>query len=219
MASYTYICGCCKSTFTKNYIMSKGNWRDGIFYPTKKYCSKECRQTSRAKERKYKECKICNTKFRVIGNNGNIYCSKKCYGADMSNNPKEFGLVKRAKKMRESWGESSWKKSIETRKSNGNIIDWDVAEWKQYWRRCNDLTRKIRGLMRDNWDGIDYIDGEDISANFALPHTHGDYPTLDHIIPRSEGFKRGLTPYEITTPENLKWTKRKNNSKKYNKVG
>ena len=219
MASHTYICGCCESTFTKNYIMSKGNWRNGIFYPTKKYCSKECRQTSRAKERKYKECKVCNTKFRAIGNNGNIFCSKKCYGERMSTHPNEFGMAKRAEKMRESWDENAWKKSIATRKSNGKIIDWDKAEWKQYWKRCNSLTQKIRKQMLKDWDGIDYIDGENISENLKLHFTHGDYPTLDHITPRSEGFKQGLTPYEITTPANLKFTKRRNNNKKYNKVG
>jgi hypothetical protein len=71
--------------------------------------------------------------------------------------------------------------------------------------------------MLESWDGIDYIDGEDIRANLALPYSHGDYPTLDHLIPRSEVFKKGLTPYEITTSKNLKWTKRRNNSKKYNK--
>ena len=136
----------------------------------------------------------------------------------MSTHPREFGMAERSAKMRESWDESSWKKSIETRKSNGNIIDWDVAEWKQYWRRCNDLTRKIRVKLLEDWDGIDYIDGEDIRENLALPYTHGDYPTLDHVIPRSEGFRRGLSPYEITTPKNLKWTKRRNNSKKYNKT-
>jgi 5-methylcytosine-specific restriction endonuclease McrA len=75
----------------------------------------------------------------------------------------------------------------------------------------------MRVKLLGDWDGIDYIDGEDIRENFSLPYTHGDYPTLDHIIPRSEGFRRGLTPYEITTPENLKWAKRRNNSKKYNK--
>ena len=73
--------------------------------------------------------------------------------------------------------------------------------------------------MLKDWDGIDYIDGENISENLKLHFTHGDYPTLDHITPRSEGFKQGLTPYEITNSANLKFTKRRNNSKKNNKVG
>lgn len=184
----------------------------------KKFCTRECKIKYNERSYTYTNCKVCNTKFRTFPNKNEKFCSKKCYGSRMSTHPKEFGMAERSAKMRESWDESSWKKSIETRKTNGNIIDWNVAEWKQYWRRCNDLTRKIRVKLLGDWDGIDYIDGEDIRENFALPYTHADYPTLDHVIPRSEGFRRGLSPYEITTPENLKWTKRRNNSKKYNKV-
>ena len=217
MAVHTYKCDECCNDFTKNYIMTKKNLVKGEWKYYKKYCSKECRQESRAKERSYKPCKVCSKDFRIYPNSENIFCSKKCYGSRMSTHPEEFGMAERSAKMRESWNESSWKKSIETRKANGNIIDWDVAEWKQYWRRCNDLTRKMRVKLLGDWDGIDYIDGEDIRENLALPYTHGDYPTLDHVIPRSEGFRRGLSPYEISTPENLKWTKRRNNSKKYNK--
>ena len=192
--------------------------------PYSKYCSKECRQISRAKERKYIKCSNCDTQVRYFPNSEhkgkeNIFCSNKCQGSWMSNNSEELGLASRASKMRESWDENAWKKSIATRKSNGKIIDWDKAEWKQYWKRCDSLTRKIRKQMLKDWDGIDYIDGENISENLKLHFTHGDYPTLDHITPRSEGFKQGLTPYEITTPANLKFTKRRNNSKKYNKVG
>ena len=216
MVEHTYTCGCCGTDFIKNYIMSKGNWVNGKFNPTKKYCSIECRQESRAKERTYKPCKVCGEDFRVSKANKNIFCSKKCYGLRMSTHPKEFGMAERASKMRENRDENTWKKGIETRKSNGNIIDWNVAEWKQYWRKCNELTQKIRREMLGEWDGVDYIDGEQIRHYMKLPHYHGDYPTLDHIIPRSEGFKQGLSPQEITTKENLKWTKRRNNSKKYN---
>lgn len=201
---YKHTCQRCETEFR-----SKG--------PNNKYCSVECKKQTYFENSKLYTCKVCGSEFQGSKGNYNIFCNKKCYGSRMSTHPEEFGMAERSAKMRESWNESSWKKSIETRKANGNIIDWDIAEWKQYWRRCNDLTRKIRGLMRDNWDGIDYIDGEDIRANFALHYTHGDYPTLDHVVPRSEGFKQGLSPYEITTPSNLKWTKRKNNSKKYNK--
>ena len=183
--------------------------------PNNKYCSKECKRQTLFENSKLYICKVCNTKFQGSTNNKNKFCSKKCYGSRMSTHPKEFGMTERSAKMRESWSEDSWKKGIETRKDNGNIIDWDVAEWKQYWRKCNDLTRKMRVKLLGDWDGIDYIDGENIRENLALPYTHADYPTLDHVIPRSEGFKKGLTPYEITTEKNLKWTKRRNNSKKY----
>ena len=190
----------------------------------KAYCSKECKKQDYALLRKYKKCSNCNKKVRHFPNSDhkditNIFCSNKCQGEFMKNNPDVFNLKDstRLNKMQEARTEETWKKGIKTRKANGNIIDWDVAEWKQYWRRCNDLTRKMRVKLLGDWDGIDYIDGEDIRENLALPYTHADYPTLDHIIPRSEGFRQGLSPYEITTPENLKWTKRRNNSKKYNK--
>jgi hypothetical protein len=203
---YKHTCQRCETEFR-----SKG--------PNNKYCSVECKKQTYFENSKLYTCKVCDSKFQGSKGNYNIFCSKKCYGSRMNTHPKEFGMAERSAKMRESRvSEVAWKKGIETRKANGNIIDWNVAEWKQYWRRCNDLTRKIRVKLLGDWDGIDYIDGEDIRENLALPYTHGDYPTLDHVIPRSEGFRQGLSPYEITTPENLKWTKRRNNSKKYNKI-
>jgi hypothetical protein len=195
----------------------------GIDYKSKgggsKYCSPSCRQVARAKERQYISCSNCRTDVRYYPNsnhkdNKDVLCSKKCQSEWMSKNAKELGLADRASKMRQHWTEDSWKKSIETRKKNGNIIDWDVAKWKQYWRRCNDLTRKIRKQMLDNWDGYDYIDGEYIKPYLDLPHTHTNYPTLDHIKPRSQCFREGISPYDATKPENLAWTKRVNNSKK-----
>ena len=186
--------------------------------PYKKFCSRECKMERNKRNYTYVNCKVCETKFRYSKSNHNIYCSKKCYGSRMSTHPKEFGMAERSAKMRESWDENAWKKSIQTRKDNGNIIDWNIAEWKQYWRRCNDLTRKMRFKLIDDWDGIDYIDGKNILHNLMLPHTHAEYPTLDHVKPRSQGFREGLTPYEISSPANLKWTTRKNNSKKYNKT-
>ena len=184
----------------------------------KKFCTRECKMKHNAKSYTYTNCKVCETKFRYNPSNHNIFCSKKCYGSRMSTHPKEFGMAERSAKMRESWDENAWKKSIQTRKDNGNIIDWNIAEWKQYWRRCNDLTRKMRVKLLGDWDGIDYIDGKNILHNLMLPHTHAEYPTLDHVKPRSQGFREGLTPYEISSPANLKWTTRKNNSKKYNKT-
>jgi len=181
----------------------------------KKFCTSECKMKHNEKSYTYTNCVVCETNFRVPPSDVKRFCSKKCYTSRSKTHPQEFGLLKRAEKMRESWDENAWKKSIQTRKDNGNIIDWNIAEWKQYWRRCNDLTRKIRFKLLDEWDGIDYIDGKNILHNLMLPHTHAEYPTLDHVKPRSQGFREGLTPYEISNPENLKWTTRRNNSKKY----
>ena len=71
--------------------------------------------------------------------------------------------------------------------------------------------------MLESWDGFDYIDGEYIKDNLKLNFLDRNYPSLDHIKSRSQCFKEGLSPYEATKPENLEWTKRRNNSKKYNK--
>lgn len=200
---YKQICKCCNINFR-----SKG--------PNKLFCTKECKIKWNIENiYTYSFCKVCGNSMRVSIKNKNTYCSKECYGSRMKTHPTEFGMSERASKMRESWDETSWKKGIQTRTDNGNIINWDVAEWKQYWRRCNDLTRKIRKQMLEGWDGFDYIDGEYIKDNLNLHYTHGSYPTLDHVIPRSQGFKEKISPYEITKPENLKWTKRSNNSKKY----
>ena len=208
MSRYKQVCKQCSTDFK-----SKG--------PNSKFCCRECKLKWNSENRhKHTNCIVCNTKFRIINtiNNKNKFCSRRCYGDRMKSHPEEFNLIDRCNVMRESLSEDSWKKGLETRKRNGNVIDWNISEWKQYWRRCNDLTRKMRKQLLETWDGYDYIDGEYIKDNLELPYTHSDYPTLDHIIPRSEGFKQGLSPYEITTPDNLKWTKRVNNSKKGSKV-
>lgn len=213
MAEHTYICDYCKNTFIRNYIISKP--RNGA-EKHKTYCSKECRVKERAKERTYKECTNCKTLYYYHKSLENKFCSNKCQGEWMSQNSKELGLTERASHMRKSWSEESWKKGLETRKKNGNIIE--NYDWKQYWKRCDWLTRKIRKQMLEDWDGYDYIDGEYIKDNLKLHYSDKNYPTLDHIKPRSQCFKEGISPYEATSPENLKWTKRINNSKKHNKI-
>jgi len=206
--SYQQICKYCKIQFK-----SKGS--------NKKFCSKECKLTYNSQFYSYTKCSNCNDIIRYFPNSEhkgkqNIFCSNKCQGNWMKHHSQELGLADRAKHMFKNWNENTWKKSLETRKENGNIIT--KHNWKQYWKRCDYLTQKIRRQMLQNWDGYDYIDGQYIKENLNLHYTHKNYPTLDHIIPRSECFKQGLTPNEATQPSNLKWTKRINNSKKYNKV-
>ena len=186
--------------------------------PNKSFCTVECKLDWNSKNiYQYINCDICHQPMRFYpyyASKPIMICSNICKGKWMSDNSQELGLSQRADNMRKNLPDKFWEKGLETRISNGNVINWDISEWKQYWRRCNDLTRKIRPLMLENWDGIDYIDGEYIKDNLNLHFSHGDYPTLDHVIPRSYGFKNKISPYEITQPENLKWTKRRNNSKK-----
>tara|TARA_R110000744_G_scaffold362730_1_gene470844 strand:- start:29 stop:682 length:654 start_codon:yes stop_codon:yes gene_type:complete len=217
MAEHTYVCSCCENTFIRKYIISKP--RNGK-ETHKKYCSKECRQAERKKERNFTSCLQCNTPIRVypreLKENIKRYCSNKCQGNWVSENESEE-RAQRASHMREFRdNEEAWKKGLETRKENGNIIT--EHSWKQYWKKCDYLTRKLRKQMIQDWDGYDYIDGEYIRENLDLHYSHKRYPTLDHVVPRSECFKQGLTPEEATQPSNLKWTTRINNSKKHNKV-
>jgi hypothetical protein len=185
-----------------------------------KYCSPNCRQISRARERQFIPCSYCLKDVRYFPNSAhknkkNIFCSNKCQGEWCIIHSKDLGLAERASHARKSLSEESWKKGLETRRKNGNIIE--SYDWKQYWKRCDWLTRKIRKQMLDNWDGYDYISGEYIKDNLNLHYSHSDYPTLDHIKPRSQCFREGLSPYEATKSENLAWTTRKNNSKKHSK--
>jgi hypothetical protein len=201
---YKQICKECSIDFK-----SKGS--------NKKFCSKECKIKWNTKNiYSYIPCSNCGTQVRKPPSDKyeNKFCSNKCQGEWRKQNLKDDN-IKLASKMRESWSEESWKKSIETRKKNGNIIT--SHNWKQFWKKCDYLTRKIRQKMLENWDGFDYIDGEYIKDNLKLHYTDTNYPTLDHVKPRSVCFKEGLTPEETTKPENLKWTKRVNNSSKSNK--
>jgi hypothetical protein len=200
---YKRICVECNSNFR-----SKGSLN--------KFCNRECKMKYNEKKYTYTNCKVCSSQFRLkVKTNTNDYCSRECYFTRVKSHPQEFGLIERAKKAREGWGEEAWKKGLETRTKNGNIID--DPTWKQYWKRCDWLTSRARKEMINDWDGYDYIDGEYIKENLNLHFTHGNYPTLDHIKPRSQCFIEGLTPREATDQLNLKWTKRSNNSAKNNK--
>jgi hypothetical protein len=184
--------------------------------PYNKFCTLECKLIYNEKKYHYKNCTFCSISFRSFTcKTNNKFCSNKCQGKWVKENMGEE-RAERASHMRKSWGENSWKKGLVTRKENGNIIE--DPTWKQYWKRCDWLTSKARKIMVDDWDGYDYIDGEYIKDNLKLHYSDKNYPTLDHIKPRSQCFKEGLSPYEATQPENLKWTKRINNSKKHNKI-
>jgi hypothetical protein len=104
--------------------------------------------------------------------------------------------------------------------SSGANISTVLSKYREKMKITHvetELFGQIRQKMLENWDGFDYIDGEYIKDNLKLHYTDTNYPTLDHVKPRSVCFKEGLTPEETTKPENLKWTKRVNNSSKSNK--
>ena len=205
MNKYKRICSNCNVDFISNS-------------PYKKYCSKGCKLEKLKSRYTFRQCGQCSSDVRVYPNGHNknaknVFCSNKCQGDWVKENQSEE-RAQRAAHMREFRdNEEAWKKGLETRKKNGNIIT--NHNWKQYWKKCDYLTRKIRKQMLENWDGVDYIDGEYIKENLNLHYTHKNYPTLDHVTPRSKCFKQGLSPDEATQPSNLGWTKRINNSKKW----
>ncbi len=184
------------------------------------WCSKECRKAwHKSQSRLNLVCKNCEREFEVYNYQKHYtFCSHKCYHKHIKDNPEQYNLYQKAAKARSNSNTlETFEKMRETKLAKGIMIDWKDATWKQYWKRCNDLTRKMRSMLLEGWDGLDYIDGKYIKDNLALHYSHGDYPTLDHITPRSECYKQGLTPYEACSPDNLKWTTRRNNSSKYNK--
>jgi hypothetical protein len=207
------ICNSYYETFkgNKKSITAKNNW-----------CSLKCRQTY-FKQTAYKtlECKFCNNTVNVYKSNIFKFCSHKCYTEYAKLHPTEFGLDIRANNMRKYTNTpESIAKGIQTKKDNGYIQQWADErniEWKKYWKVCNYHTRQMRKVMLKTWDGYDYIDGEYIKDNLSLHYSDKNYPSLDHIKPRSKCFEEGMTVRECCNPTNLAWTKRINNSRKYNK--
>lgn len=214
--SYTYDFNCteCGSIKTRRV----GNLSSDVARIKSKviFCSSNCRAKWNAENSKKNICKVCNKKFQIYeSTKQKQFCSHLCYHQDMKDNPEKYGLLEKVKLTRANANtEASIQKMKETKLQNGTMIDWRDAKWKQFWRKCNDLTRKARSLKLIDWDGIDYIDGEYIKDNLILSHKDLNYPTLDHIKPKSLCYKEGLTPYEACDLNNLAWTKRTNNSKK-----
>lgn len=182
------------------------------------WCSQECRKEWHRVNRRLSTCKQCNQGFwQKVSTNQ--FCNKKCYSSYVKDNPEEFNLDNRAKVARaNSNSESSIQKMRDTKLENGTMVDWKDANWKQYWKKCDELTRKMRATLLVEWDGVDYISGNNIKDNLTYHYSHGEYPTLDHVVPRSECYKQGLTPQQACSTSNLKWTTRRNNSSKGNKV-
>ena len=185
------------------------------------WCSESCR-TEWYKNQNWTKliCKGCSSEFEVYNHQKDYkFCSYACYHRDMKDNPEQYGLYDKAVRAQASSNTpESIEKMRETKLANGLMIDWKDATWKQYWKKCDELTRKMRSVLLEKWDGRDYITGDYKKDNLNLHYSHGDYPTLDHVISKTECYKQGLTPQQACSAENLRWTTRRNNSSKYNKV-
>jgi hypothetical protein len=215
------ICANCKKECTKRVANKKSSVEE--LSKRTSFCSKECRKQYNYFKRKdlLTRCVTCDILFRLKSKvHSKKFCSRQCYYRDKKNNPSKYNTYEFAKTgQKYSNTPSSIQKMLQTKVSKGVIVDWKTnKDWKRFWKKCNELTRKIRQEMLKDWDGYDYYDGEYIKPYLKLSAYHKNYPTLDHKYPRSKAFQDGLTPYEITIKENLVWTKRTNNSKKGNKT-
>jgi len=106
-------------------------------------------------------------------------------------------------------------KRLEYHKKMGyNIL---TNEFDLYKSKVYSLTKKVKNKLLENWNGLDYYDGEYIRDNFSLPYHDGNYPTIDHKITIFEGFKNKINAEDIADIKNLCLTKRRINSKKYNR--
>ena len=106
-------------------------------------------------------------------------------------------------------------KTKKTRLERGSYLtDEQRTEYRNYWLKVNNVTKKQKSKLFENWDGTDFYDKEYIKDNFSLTSGDRNYPTIDHIISVSYGFKNNISPEEIGKLENLCITKRFINSSK-----
>jgi len=100
-------------------------------------------------------------------------------------------------------------------KSRG--LDFESDEYLIYRRKVNNLTKRNKKELFENWNGYDFYDSEYIKDNLVLSWNSGKYPTIDHKISAYDGFKNGISPEEISKMENLCITKKSINSSKNRK--
>lgn len=106
-------------------------------------------------------------------------------------------------------------KIMQTRINRGYVTDpKDRDEWLNYFYEVKKITRKNKKKLFENWDGNDYYDGEYIKEYMSMNSSNRFYPTIDHKISVTHGFKNGISPEEIGKIENLCITKKYINSSK-----
>jgi hypothetical protein len=94
------------------------------------------------------------------------------------------------------------------------LSDEQRTNYKNYWLKVKVITNKYKKELFENWDGLDFYDGEYIKDNFILPSGNKEYPTIDHKISVNYGYINNISPEDIGKLENLCITKRTINSRK-----
>lgn len=106
-------------------------------------------------------------------------------------------------------------KANETKLQRGLILpEYLLSDWEIYRKLVRKITNRNRKKLIEDWNGLDYYDGENIKENFDMKHTDYGYPTVDHKISIIYGFKNGISPEEIGDISNLCITKKGINSSK-----
>ena len=106
-------------------------------------------------------------------------------------------------------------KSNKTKMERGLIVpDYLLNEWEIYRKLVRKITNRNRNKLIEDWDGLDYYDGEYIKENFDIKHTDYDFPTLDHKISIIYGFNNNIPAEKIGEISNLCMTKKGINSSK-----
>ena len=98
---------------------------------------------------------------------------------------------------------------IKTKIDNCQIIPVEsLSDWESYKRKVRKITNKNKTKLYENWDGVDYYDGEKIIKYLSLSHVNRNYPTIDHKISVYFGFINNISPEIIGSMDNLCLTKR-----------
>ena len=106
-------------------------------------------------------------------------------------------------------------KSNKTKIERGFIIPEELlSDWDKYRKLVRKLSLRNKKVLFENWNGLDFYDGEYIKDNFIYEYTNRLYPSIDHKISVINGFKNDIEPEIISGLENLCITKRTNNSSK-----
>jgi hypothetical protein len=99
-------------------------------------------------------------------------------------------------------------KRKKTRISNGSQLpDHLVEPYKTYRREVDKIYDRKRKEVLENWNGIDYYDGEYIRDNFNLNCYDRNYPSYDHKISAYYGFINNIPPEIIGDLSNVCITK------------
>ena len=111
------------------------------------------------------------------------------------------------------------KSSVSIEKSESKYCDSNISdEYLLYRNECRRITNKSIKNLFENWNGLDYYDGENISNYLNLSHSHKNYPTIDHKISIYYGFINKISAIDIGDIDNLVITKRSINSSKRDKL-